>query len=462
MYFKMYLQTKPRSSSDLVKKSANLLWCLLSLMMLISCRVKKPVGEVSKSERPFADTEMVIEPFCDHCHSGWLIMDASSGEIISSYNAEKYFIPASTAKVLSLFAALKTAEERMPALEYFENDTMLVFRGLGDPTLLHQDFDIHPCTGFLQSRKHKRIYLDCMGFEHPRYGKGWMWDDYLEDYQAEIGPLPVYGNVVEFRQDSNKMHIIPEYFRDFTTYQDIKRSHRAWDKNWFVTAENRKDGDTSHEYLPFIQECALTARLLSDTLGMDITAVTDMLSQFEDKSVLYGSFTDTIIRRVMYQSDNLFAEQFYFGLSYGRSDAPGVQSGIHYVLQQFLTENYKPMKWVDGSGLSRYNLMSPSNLVQVLRQLYAEYSEEKLFSLISPEGKIYTTSNNKLPEKNIIIAKSGSMSGVYNLCGYIITPSGKKRIFAIMNNNFLQPVSEVRKKVWNFLSNFSDKLINKK
>ncbi|MBK9151849.1 MAG: D-alanyl-D-alanine carboxypeptidase [Saprospiraceae bacterium] len=455
----MSLQTKPKFTSDLVRKPSNFLWCLVSLIMLISCRVKKPVAEVSKSEKPFDTTEMVMEPFCDYCHSGWLIMDASSGEIISSCNAEKYFIPASTAKVLALFAALKTAEERMPAIEYFENDTMLVFRGLGDPTLLHPDFDIHPCIGFLQNRKHKRIYLDCQGFEHPRYGKGWMWDDYLDAYQAEISPLPVYGNVVEFRQDSTKMHIIPEYFRGFTTYQDIKRSHRAWDRNCFVAAENRNDGYTSHEYLPFIQECVLTARLLSDTLGMDITAVTDMLSQFTDKKVLYGSFTDTIIRRVMYQSDNLFAEQFYFGLSYGRSGDTGVQSGIQYVLQQYLTENYKPMKWVDGSGLSRYNLMSPSNLVYLLYQLYTQNSEEKLFPFISPAGKNYTASKNILSDKNIIIAKSGSMSGVYNLCGYIITPAGKKRIFAIMNNNFLQPVSEVRKKVWNFLMNFSENSI---
>ena len=103
--------------------------------------------------------------------------------------------------------------------------------------------------------------------------------------------------------------------------------------------------------------------------------------------------------------------------------------------------------------------MSPSNLVYLLYQLYTQNSEEKLFPFISPAGKNYTASKNILSDKNIVIAKSGSMSGVYNLCGYIITPAGKKRIFAIMNNNFLQPISEVRKKVWNFLMNFSENSI---
>nr|MBP6540039.1 D-alanyl-D-alanine carboxypeptidase [Saprospiraceae bacterium] len=49
--------------------------------------------------------------------------------------------------------------------------------------------------------------------------------------------------------------------------------------------------------------------------------------------------------------------------------------------------------------------------------------------------------------KPFIYAKSGSMTGVYNLSGYLITNSGRKMVFSFMNNNFEGKVSEIRKTV---------------
>jgi D-alanyl-D-alanine carboxypeptidase/D-alanyl-D-alanine-endopeptidase (penicillin-binding protein 4) len=54
-------------------------------------------------------------------------------------------------------------------------------------------------------------------------------------------------------------------------------------------------------------------------------------------------------------------------------------------------------------------------------------------------------------------AKSGSMSGVYNMAGILETASGKSVIFAVMHNNFTKAVPEVRKETEEMLLRFRDK-----
>jgi len=98
-----------------------------------------------------------------------------------------------------------------------------------------------------------------------------------------------------------------------------------------------------------------------------------------------------------------------------------------------------PPRWVDGSGLSRYNLITPRYLSGVLQQLYREQPRERLFSLF-PAGGISGTLTDwyRGPDgKPFVFAKSGSMSGVQCLSGYLVAKSGKVLIFSFMHNNFV-------------------------
>ena len=59
--------------------------------------------------------------------------------------------------------------------------------------------------------------------------------------------------------------------------------------------------------------------------------------------------------------------------------------------------------------------------------------------------------------KPYVFAKSGSMSGVYNLSGYIQTQRGKVLYFSIMHNNFTGPVSAVRRQTADLLSQIHER-----
>ena len=105
-------------------------------------------------------------------------------------------------------------------------------------------------------------------------------------------------------------------------------------------------------------------------------------------------------------------------------------------------------KWVDGSGLSRYNMMTPVSITELLKKMYSQYPEKRLFSLMSVGGVNGTIKGlYQNGQEPFMFAKSGTLSGAYNLSGYLISKSGRKLIFSFMNNNFNIPTSKVRKEV---------------
>lgn len=99
---------------------------------------------------------------------------------------------------------------------------------------------------------------------------------------------------------------------------------------------------------------------------------------------------------------------------------------------------------VDGSGLSRYNLVTGRDNVKLLDKLLSEFPQERLFGLMAIGGKTGTLKRYfASTEPPYVFAKTGSMSGVYNISGYVKTLSGRVLIFSVMNNNFTHSVSKV-------------------
>ncbi len=103
--------------------------------------------------------------------------------------------------------------------------------------------------------------------------------------------------------------------------------------------------------------------------------------------------------------------------------------------------------WVDGSGLSRYNLFTPNTSITLLKKISDKINDEERLHSLFPAGGVsgtlkraYKTDN----EKPFVWAKTGTLTNVYNQSGYIITRKGKKLIYSFMNNNFTRTTEEIR------------------
>ncbi|MGB5661848.1 D-alanyl-D-alanine carboxypeptidase, partial [Eudoraea sp.] len=185
---------------------------------------------------------------------------------------------------------------------------------------------------------------------------------------------------------------------------------------------------------------------LEKALGREISVVQKM--PCEEKMILSGILTDSINKRMMQESDNFLAEQLLLLASSTLSDTLNTGTAIAYMLENHLKDLKQPPRWVDGSGLSRYNLFSPEAMVYVLNAIYREVPKERLFHLFAEGGKSGTISDwypgNPQP---YIYAKTGTLGNNHNISGYLITKSGKTLIFSFMNNHFMNPASEIKKQM---------------
>lgn len=413
---------------------------LASLCLVVSC---------SPARRLVKDLRTKPE-YTSHA-VGVALYDPATGRHLIRYNADQTFTPASNTKLFSFYAGLLTLPDALPALRYVVRADSLIFWGTGNPLLLHPDLPDTTALAFLRSRPEK-LFFSSANYDGPRYGPGWAWDDYNDDYSAELSPLPIYGNVVRFKAGQTS----PRRFTDSTRIAGEKGTtsvQRAEFSNQFMRPAV---GKTNPQDVPFRWSAGLAAQLLADTLHRSVGVV--QVPVPADVQLLRGMATDSLYKRMLWVSDNQFAEQVLFMVSAERGiDKLDPGSQFRRMADSVLRYPAVSAKWVDGSGLSRYNLFTPNVMIDLLTKIAAVVPQPRLFMLLPAAGQSGTLKGMALTGKPYIFAKSGSMSGVYNLSGYILTQRGKLLYFSIMNNNFTSPVSVVRRQTADLLKQIHER-----
>jgi len=107
-------------------------------------------------------------------------------------------------------------------------------------------------------------------------------------------------------------------------------------------------------------------------------------------------------------------------------------------------------RWVDGSGLSHYNLFSPRDFVTILDKMKTEFGMKRLQGIF-PTGGSGTMQPYFKNDSSYIYAKTGSLSGVIALSGYLYTRQGKLLIFSILINNHRGAPGAIRTAIERFL-----------
>ncbi|GAB4045696.1 D-alanyl-D-alanine carboxypeptidase [Spirosoma litoris] len=403
-------------------------------------------------------SDLRINPIYTDHFTGVALYDPIQKKALIQYNADKPFTPASNTKLFSFYTGLLSLPDSLPALRYVTNGDSLIFWGTGNPLLLHPDLPDTSALAFLRKRPEK-LFFSPANYNGPRFGPGWAWDDYNDDYSPELASLPIYGNVARFKNGvQTAVTVSPHRFLDSLRINSDSKSvvnsvRRLEYTNQFILPNGNKSG---RQDVPFRWSAELVAQLLSDTLHRPIGVINRPLTPIT--KLLRGSATDSLYKRMLFVSDNQFAEQVLFMASAERNSAmltPTIE--LRRMADSVLHLPATSARWVDGSGLSRYNVFTPNVLIALLGRIDAKVPRQRLFALLPAAGQSGTLRSIAMDGKPYIFAKSGSMTGVYNLSGYVLTRSGKTLYFSIMHNNFTQTVSEMRRRTGELLKEIHER-----
>ena len=431
----------------------NLIYFLLTGIIISGCAASK--GLKSRDFKEIIDESPVFSEY----FTGFMLYDPETDEVLYAKNEDKYFTPASNTKLFTFYAGLNILGDSIPGLHYVIRNDSLIFWGSGDPTFLNPDMSTDRVYNFLKSRP-ERLYFSPSNFYSDHFGPGWSWNWYNYYFATEKSPFPIYGDFVRFtKQKGDSVLLInPQYFADY--YEQIAERNpfgqeveRDMDKNEFTYAKVEDtlefEIDVPYRYSP-----DLFTKLLADTLGRFVEVVDIPLP--EEYKTINSIPSDSVYKRLLQVSDNFFAEQIMLMNAGKLSDSLDTDIAIEYAVDNLIDDLPDEPVWYDGSGLSKYNLFTPRSVVRLLLKIRSQVEMERLMAMLPAGGMTGTIKYWYTADEPYIYAKTGTLSNVLALSGFLITKSGKTLVFSWLHNNHNFSSSRIKREMEKVLVRIRD------
>ena len=427
---------------------------MLVSITIVSCSASYKIKKAAKKD-------LLQNEGLTSAHVGISIYEPSKGKFCYNYQGNKYFVPASNTKLFTCYAAMKYLGDSIVGIKFNETEDSIYIVPDGDPTFLAAEFTNQPVFEFLKNCN-KPIAINTSLWRENKWGNGWAWNDYNDDYAAERSVMPLYENLATFRNDVRTIVVTPSYFSDKLVQrasfgiQDVRASiQRDISSNsFFISGNGRLPKPVNVPY--YTAQDSILIKMLEDTLHKKIYESHSFGSDRDNWKDLYSQPTDSLLAITMHRSDNFFAEQSLLMVS---AKLAGVMND-EKIIDTLLKTDYKdlPQKphWVDGSGLSHYNLFSPQDFVTLLNKMKNDFGMDRIKKIL-PTGGTGTISNYYRQDSGFIFAKTGSLSGVIALSGFLYTKKNKLLIFSALVNNHHTNATNIRKAIEKFIKEIRDK-----
>jgi serine-type D-Ala-D-Ala carboxypeptidase/endopeptidase (penicillin-binding protein 4) len=438
---------------------------------------------------------------------GVKVFSLDRSETIYEKDPQRLLTPASCNKLITVAAALLRLgatyrfQTRVETDGHVDDQTLkgnLVIIGRGDPSGSSQ-FSGEPFAEFralatwLKGKNIRRIAGDIVGddeaFGEPRLGHGWEWNDLSQSYAAPISALQFNDNVLTMEITPGAEEGNPALIRASPLDRHFKIYNQIVTGPEDGSAEIRIErGDTDTGILAFgavpakgkaivryvavrnptLYYLSALKQALSEE-GIDTDACNIRTKTKEDLplSLLWAQTSrelSEIVRPVLKESLNLPSETLVrvLGLELRQEGTFGKgKEVIEETLNQMGIEKGS-YTFADGSGLSRLNLESADAFVRLLQFMHRDSSFQIFFDALPIAGVDGTLSARMKGTKaeNNVHAKTGSMTNVSSISGYVKTADGEMLAFAIEVNSFIgpkDPVEKLQDRVLELLANFSRK-----
>ena len=396
---------------------------------------------------------------------GISVVSLKTGKPIYELNSEKLLMPASNNKLFTCAAALDfLGKDFFFFTNVLKQDDNAILQGGGDPDLTIKDLD---SLAYVVSKKIDIIdtlFLDDTFLDSVYFGNGWMWDEGPWWYAAPVSALSVNDNCIDFYVQPGKegQNAIINYFPN-TRYISLQNHSSTVKKN--INLKRLKiDRDWSAKKNDFTVTGEIFYKKKLDTLRRNIhdpTMFTGAL--FKEMLEKYGLKINYIMKKkvirnadtlaihkslplinsasnLMNESDNLTAELFIKTIGRHHITQGNWKSGLDSVKSLLASSallDTSQMRIADGSGVSRYNLTSARQLTSFLAWVYKSQYKNDFISTLPGGGKRNGTLERRLKkEGKYVKAKTGGLSGVSNLSGYVFSPQYGPVAFSLLMSGY--------------------------
>ncbi len=419
---------------------------------------------------------------------GIKIVSLKTGRTLYARNADKLFHPASNMKLLTTATALHElgVDYRLKTVVATDSTAELVdsvlhgnlyIKGYGNPQLTLEDL------GWLATMVRQQgirritgaIVCDASYFDSTRWPAGWMWDDQNSSDFVSVGALVVHNNIVEITltpgtkpgdtltyQMFPRTSVLEVVDRGVTVGDSVTEAAVAerdwqWPRNRVVIRGQMRVGQSPEVFeVDVLHPQVFVGDLFRQALARQGVTVTGPVTEGQlpanarQLAVHRSEPLSVIVLHTNKPSHNLSAEMLCKVLGAERFGVPGTwENGLRVIRQYLSTLGIDSTEYeiVDGSGVSRYNLLTPSQMVQLLTGVHADYAIQPEFEASLPIAGVDGTLSNRMkgtPAENNLRAKTGTLSGVSALSGYTETADGELLAFSIMMQHFVLPARQMR------------------
>lgn len=475
----------------------------IALSIILACGVLC-CGFQKEQSIPKISTEIerVIRAVDPDVHVGIEVVSLKDDSRLFQRNENHLFVPASSLKVITGAAALQIlgvdyrfetklfTDGRQKRHEIKGN---LYIKGCGDPELAISALE--ELVFALKLRGVQRIdgdlCVDISAFDDIAQGPGWMWDEGAEFYNSPLSALIVNHSCLDLWVRPNAsvdgtptIYIRPktEYARVYSDAAVSKEENTISVKRRWMSKENIIDitgkipmtAEPYYAAIPLEAPHMFTAVVFKELLSKNDIGLSGeiRIKSAPETATEIASYSSRplaqIVEQMMKESDNLIADMLFKKIGEVRFGAPGTWQKGTRAVREFLEKQVglstERIVIMDGSGLSRYNLISPHHLVESLSWMKKQFACSSEFCASLPISGIDGSLYNRMLEDSLkgkIRAKPGNMTGISSLSGYAVTLEGQDLVFSIMLSGFTKSQKEyktqIEDRICSVLVNYADK-----
>ena len=425
------------------------------------------------------------------------VYDLSSGMPLYRLNNKMLLHPASNMKIITSAAALMYLKKDFSFKTgiFYTGDTKngilsgdIYITGGLDPVLSVADLDT--VISIIKARGIKEIkgniYADVSMCDSLYWGKGWMWDDDPFPDVPYMSSLNINENTISVsvtgKNAGEKPDVLLEpatgYCRvvnngicdDNSAGNNIRINRKLINgENTIIINGSVKAGEIKNAKVSIVNPADYALTIFKEKLNSASIIVKGKTLLSKCPAAREEIYTikhepDSILVWLNKVSDNLSAEMFLRALSVNYYNQPaGAESGITIIDSLISKAGFNPGDYriVDGSGLSHYNLVSAELLSGILKYIYYAdpVSYRKLYNSFPIAGVDGTLQGRMAGTAayNNVHAKTGTLSGVNCLSGYVTAANGNLIAFSIMMQNHVNNYSKVisfQNQVCDILANY--------